>query len=223
MSAAPHAGRGRPAAEIPGLDAAGLRQVLTRAARDTHTADYDDLPRPGDLTAAAVLVPFVLGPAPGVLLTRRGAHLSAHAGQVSFPGGRIDPLDTGPEAAALREAQEEIALDPDRVEVLGRLDDYVTGTGYRITPVLGLLPSGLALDALALHPSPQEVEAVFELPLSVLLDPVAPQRRQAMLGGRLRTYWVWPHPQHHIWGATAAILMNLAARLRGAAPLQSCS
>jgi 8-oxo-dGTP pyrophosphatase MutT (NUDIX family) len=170
----------------------------------------------GDLTPAAVLVPFVLGPATGVLLTKRTAHLSSHAGQVSFPGGRIDPTDTSAEAAALREAEEEIGLDPGRVELLGRLPAYVTGTGFCITPVLGLLPPGLPLEALGLRPSPAEVEAVFELPLSVLLDPAAPQRRRAQLRGTWREFWVWPHPEHYIWGATAGILVNLAARLRGA-------
>ena len=215
MSAARAAGRAAPANEASGLDAEELRRRLRRRTTAPDTAFDDDPPGPGvSLTAAAVLVPFVLGPAPGVLLTRRVAHLSSHAGQVSFPGGRIDPEDAGPEAAALREAHEEIGLDPAHVEVLGRLDDYLTGTGYRISPVLALLPSGMALEALSLRPSPHEVDAVFELPLSVLLDPEAPQRRSAVLRGRERAFWVWPHPQHHIWGATAAILVNLAARLR---------
>ncbi len=217
MSAAPPTAAPGAACGPFALDAHELRRRLRSPARDAHVADDTDLPDCPALIAAAVLVPFVLGPAPGVLLTRRGAHLSSHAGQVSFPGGRIDPGDAGPEDAALREAEEEVALDRAHVETLGRLDDYVTGTGYRITPVLGLLPSGLALDALALRPSPHEVDAVFELPLSVLLDPDAPQRRHAVLGGRSRSFWVWPHPQHYIWGATAAILMNLAARLRAPA------
>jgi 8-oxo-dGTP pyrophosphatase MutT (NUDIX family) len=168
------------------------------------------------LIAAAVLVPLVFGAAPGVLLTRRCAHLSAHAGQVSLPGGRIDPGDAGPEAAALREAEEEIGLDPTRVQLIGRLDDHITGTGYRVTPVLGLLPDGVALEALSLRPSAGEVDAVFELPLAVLLDPAAPRRRSVMLAGRLREFWVWPHPQYEIWGATAAILVDLAGRLRQA-------
>jgi 8-oxo-dGTP pyrophosphatase MutT (NUDIX family) len=184
--------------------------VAGRAAGD----DVADLVT-DDLVPAAVLVPFVLGPAPGVLLTKRTANLSSHPGQISFPGGRIDPGDASAEAAALREAEEEIGLDPARVVLAGRLDDYVTGTGYRITPVLGLLPPGVALDMLNLMPSAHEVDAVFELPLAVLLDPAAPQRRRSEFRGRLREYWVWPHPEHYIWGATAGILVNLAARLRG--------
>jgi 8-oxo-dGTP pyrophosphatase MutT (NUDIX family) len=162
---------------------------------------------------AAVLVPIILGPKPGVLLTKRNAHLTKHGGQVSFPGGRIDATDADAEAAALREAQEEIALDPKRVEVLGRMADYITGTGYRITPVLGLLPPGLELRA-----SPHEVDSVFELPIDVLLDPDAPKRQRHCVRGIWREYWVWPHPDHYIWGATAAILVHLAQKLRAAGP-----
>ncbi len=166
------------------------------------------------LVPAAVLVPFLFGVEPGVLLTRRTAHLNQHAGQVSFPGGRIDPGDASAEAAALREAEEELALPPELVDVAGRMEDYVTGTGYRITPVLGLLPEGMDLAALHLVPSPDEVAAVFCLPLRVLLDPSAPQRRRAHYRGRWREFWVWPHPDHYIWGATAGILVHVAARLR---------
>jgi 8-oxo-dGTP pyrophosphatase MutT (NUDIX family) len=162
---------------------------------------------------AAVLVPIILGPKPGVLLTKRNAHLNKHGGQVSFPGGRIDATDADAEAAALREAQEEIALDPKRVEVLGRMADYITGTGYRITPVLGLLPPGLELRA-----SPHEVDSVFELPIDVLLDPDAPKRQRHCVRGIWREYWVWPHPDHYIWGATAAILVHLAQKLRAVGP-----
>ena len=171
-----------------------------------------------DLVAAAVLVAFVQGAEPSVLLTKRTAHLKKHAGQVSFPGGRIDPDDAGPEAAALREAEEEIGLARGRVEILGRLGDYVTGTRYRITPVLALLPDGVELEDLGLVASPDEVDEMFVLPLRVLLDPGAPQWRRAEMGGQVREFWVWPHDDHYIWGATAAILVHVAARLRGENP-----
>jgi 8-oxo-dGTP pyrophosphatase MutT (NUDIX family) len=188
----------------------GLRGVASA----DDAADLLDATPP---VPAAVLVPFVLGLAPGVLLTKRTSHLTSHAGQVSFPGGRIDPTDASAEAAALREAHEEIGLHPDRVEITGRMPDYVTGTGYRITPVIGLLTPGVALDGLGLTASPDEVDQIFELPLAVLLDRDAPQRRTRQWKGRERLYWEWPHPEHHIWGATAAILVQLAQRLRGEA------
>jgi 8-oxo-dGTP pyrophosphatase MutT (NUDIX family) len=176
-----------------------------RIAHGTELTDMLEAPP----VPAAVLVAFVLDAHPGVLLTKRTAHLNKHAGQVSFPGGRIDPTDADAVAAALREAQEEVALDPGQVTVLGPLDDFLTGTGYRITPVIGLIPAGLAF-----LPSPNEVETVFELPLSVLLDPNAPQLMRREVQGRQRDFWVWPHPDHYIWGATAAILVHLARALR---------
>lgn len=165
--------------------------------------------REDQIRAAAVLVPIVLHPgAPSILLTLRSGHLSAHAGQVAFPGGRIEAGET-PEAAALREAAEEVGLDPRLPEIIGRLPDHLTGTGYRMTPVVALLrpPLTLAHD-------PAEVEEPFELPLSVVLDPESPQRHRAERQGRMREYWVWPHERHFIWGATAAVLVNLAALLR---------
>src|SRR4051794_587107 len=194
--------------------------IRARLAADPSTAPPEAIAAPAasdaaadlvrePLIAAAVLVPIVHGPEPGVLLTKRTSHLTAHAGQVAFPGGRIDPGDKSPEAAALREANEEIGLPPDRAELLGRLPDYVTGTGYRISPVLALLP-----ERLEFTPNPDEVEAIFTLPLSVLLDPHAPECREAEYRGRRRRFWVWPHEEHYIWGATAAILVHLAHRLR---------
>lgn len=197
------------------MDAQELRARLTARMARANPAPAGTAPSLADgaLVPAAVLVPFLLGPAPGVLLTKRTAHLNSHAGQVSFPGGRIDAADASPESAALREAQEEIGLDPGRVELIGRLGEHVTGTGYCITPVIGLLPVGL--DGLHLTVSPAEVEAVFVLPLAVLLDPEAPRRRGMEYRGNWREFWVWPHPEHYIWGATAAILVQLAGMLRG--------
>jgi 8-oxo-dGTP pyrophosphatase MutT (NUDIX family) len=199
------------------MTAAELRARLTAIAAEPPpggVAHGDDVLAvlDGAPVPAAVLVPVVLGSTPGILLTKRNAHLKKHSGQVSFPGGRIDAGESA-EAAALREAEEEIALDRGYVEVLGRMADYVTGTGYRITPVLGLLPPGLEF-----RPAPDEVDAVFELSIDVLLDPDAPKRQRHHVRGVWREYWVWPHPDHYIWGATAAILKHLAEQLRAAGP-----
>lgn len=195
----------------PLTDCAELRRRLCRPDPQAGAVEADLRPDavPERLVAAAVLVGITAGPVSGVLLTKRTAHLRQHSGQVSFPGGRIDPGDASPEAAALREAHEEVGLDPGQVEVLGRLRDHVTTTGYRVTPVLALLRPGFVTAA-----SADEVEAVFQLPLAVLLDPAAPRRRTVIVGGRPRAFWVWPHPEHEIWGATAAMLVQLAARLR---------
>ena len=173
------------------------------------TSDDAAMAAGSKLTPAAVLIPIILGPRPGILLTRRSAHMAKHAGQVSFPGGRIDPEDAHAEAAALREAEEEIALAPHHVELAGRLGEYVTGTGYAITPVLGFIAPGLTF-----CPNPREVDAVFEFSLETLPDPDAPTRQRHFTRDRWRDYWVWPHPEHHIWGATAGILVHLAACLR---------
>ena len=174
------------------------------------TSDDLDLPDV-PLIPAAVLVPIIHGDRPGILLTKRTGTLSSHPGQVAFPGGRLEPGEAAVEAA-LREAAEEVGLPRELVEVTGCLPDYTTGSGFRITPVIGLLAPGFRP-----VPSAAEVEEVFELPLSVLLDPAAPQQRHAEWKGRRRAFWVWPHARHTIWGATAAILVHLAHRLRTAA------
>jgi 8-oxo-dGTP pyrophosphatase MutT (NUDIX family) len=187
-----------------------IRARLSAAELSTQAStDGIDLTHGAPKTPAAVLVGLTGGPSAGVLLTRRTAHLRSHSGQVSFPGGRIDPGDASPEAAALREAQEEIGLDPAQVELLGRLPDHHTSSGYVITPVLGMLAPGFATVA-----SADEVDAIFTLPLAVLLDPDAPVRHRAEFAGASREYWVWPHPEFYIWGATARILLHLANRLR---------
>jgi len=161
----------------------------------------------GRLRPSAVLV--ALEPGRGVWLTRRSTRMAEHAGQVSFPGGKIEMSDASPEAAALREAQEEIGLDPAQAEILGRLNDHVTGTGFHIAPVVALLPENVAL-----LPETEEVEELFALPFSALLNPDFPVRRKAVWRGGAREFWVWPHEDHVIWGATAEILRRLALRLR---------
>jgi 8-oxo-dGTP pyrophosphatase MutT (NUDIX family) len=169
------------------------------------------LPEPdGTLTPAAVLVPIVVHPVPTVLLTLRGRHLKAHAGQVAFPGGRIEPTDASPVAAALREAEEEIGLSGAAVHVVGRLGEHVTGTGYRVTPVVALVRPPVTLS-----PDPSEVDEVFELPLAHVLDPAAQRWHEEVMLGRLRRYWVVQHDRHLIWGATAAMLVALGRALRG--------
>ena len=160
--------------------------------------------------AAAVLVP--LEPGRGVWLTRRSANMLNHPGQVSFPGGKVDPDDVSAEATALREAWEEIGLDPAGVEILGRLDDYITGTGFHITPVVALVPRGAEV-----HVASDEVAEVFCLPFEVLLDRSLPHMRVASVDGVDREFSVWPHEDHVIWGATGEILRKVAVQLRGIA------
>ena len=183
--------------------------ALARISR-SFSDDAEMVSQPGRVVPAAVLVPIVSHPEePSVLLTLRSPRLSSHAGQVSFPGGRMEPGET-PEAAAVREAAEEVGLDPRLPELIGRLPEHLTGTGYHVTPVVALLPAPLSLT-----PDPAEVAEAFELPLSTVLDPAAPERRSGEFRGRRREFWVWPHERHYIWGATAAILVNLARVLRG--------
>lgn len=196
------------------LDAAALRARLSDPDglprdRPSPEDDLDRVARTGGVVVpAAVLVPLVMHPDPTVLLTLRSARLRSHSGQVSFPGGRMEPGET-PEETALREAAEEIGLDPAVPQVVGRLPSLLTGTGFAVTPVVALLRPPFAL-----HADPAEVEEPFEYPLARLLDPAAPERRRQEFRGRMRDFWVWPHERHYIWGATASMLVTLAAVLR---------
>ena len=181
------------------------RTVEPVTSGDGHLWHSDRKIRP-----AAVLVPLVRREnGLTVLLTRRTAHLNEHAGQISFPGGRSEPGDAYAAETALREAAEEIGLAAERVEVLGELHEYVTVTGYRVTPVVGLVtpPLELRLDDF-------EVAEVFEVPLEFLLDPANHLRNRIVHGGRQRHYYAIPYRQYYIWGATAGMLMNLDSFLK---------
>ncbi len=167
--------------------------------------DEGPRPDPASLKPAAVLVPVVARPEPTMLLTRRAAHLKDHSGQVSFPGGRVHADDPTPEATALREAREEIGLDAVHVELLGRMPEYLTRTGFRITPVVGIVTPPFEL-----RPDANEVEEIFEVPLAFLLDPANRQRQSREWQGELRWFYVMPYERHYIWGATAGMLVNLA-------------
>jgi 8-oxo-dGTP pyrophosphatase MutT (NUDIX family) len=158
-----------------------------------------------------VLVPIVArAEALTVLFTQRTEHLKAHSGQVAFPGGRAESHDPGPEATALRETHEEIGLDPARVELLGRLPEYHTRTGFRVTPVVGLVTPPLAL-----APDPNEVADVFEVPLSFLLDSRNHRRDSRLWQGEVRWFYTMTYGGRVIWGATAGIVVNLSRYLLG--------
>ncbi|MCR9174596.1 MAG: CoA pyrophosphatase [Alphaproteobacteria bacterium] len=161
---------------------------------------------PADRRPAAVLVPIVAREdGLSLLLTKRSETLSVHKGQVSFPGGRVEDQDLNVVDTALRETEEEIGLDRDRVEVLGRLDTYVTRTGFEVVPIVGLVtpPFELKID-------PVEVDEAFEVPLSFVLDHGNHQRHSREWQNTTRFFWVLPYRHYYIWGATAGMLVNLA-------------
>jgi 8-oxo-dGTP pyrophosphatase MutT (NUDIX family) len=188
-----------------------LRRRFAAAGPAAETLYGDEGTRPGreTLTPASVLVPIVpRGAGLTVILTQRAAHLRDHSGQISFPGGRVAAGDPSPEATALRESREEIGLDSTRVELLGRLTEYRTRTGYLITPVVGVVvpPFELRADA-------SEVDEIFEVPLAFLLDPANHQRHSREWRGEMRSFFAMPYEGRYIWGATAGMLVNLSRHL----------
>ncbi len=208
-------------------DFADIARLLAGRLRETPPAygdliarprgDHDlqegpaEIPDEASAIEAAVLIPIVLHPAgPTVLLTQRATALRNHSGQIAFPGGRVDAVDGSPLVAALREAEEEIGLARERVRIVGYLDAYLTGTGYRVTPVVGLVEPPLELVI-----NPHEVDDAFETPLAFLMDPANHQRHGREWKGRHRTYYAMPHGDRYIWGATAGMIRNLYERLAG--------
>jgi 8-oxo-dGTP pyrophosphatase MutT (NUDIX family) len=208
----------------PALDPEAIRARLASASIGVRTnagpvgasgggsrirGDHDLNPNMGPpplLRPAAVLVPIVLrAVGPTVLLTRRSPNLADHAGQISFPGGRLEPDDPDAIAAALREATEEIGLAREHVDVVGRIDTYQTRTGYEITPVVAFVsaPFTLLID-------PAEVVEAFEVPLAFVVDRANHVREQRSFKGAIREFWAIPYQDYYIWGATAGMLVNLS-------------
>jgi 8-oxo-dGTP pyrophosphatase MutT (NUDIX family) len=158
---------------------------------------------------AAVLIPVVDRPdMPTVLLTQRTMKLRTHSGQIAFPGGRIDPEDHDAETAAMRECEEETGIGPEHVEIVGRLPEYMAGSGFRIAPILSVLEPGFTL-----KPNPHEVDAVFEVPLAFLMDEANHAQGSRIVGGHMRHYFEMPYEDWHIWGVTAGIIRVMYERL----------
>lgn len=157
---------------------------------------------------AAVLIAITDRSEPGVILTIRREHLRTHAGQIAFPGGRVEENED-PVSAALREAHEEILLEPAKVDLVGTIEPYRTVTGYVVTPILGVIPPDLPLE-----PHEHEVAELFEAPLAYVLDPANQRRQSALFQGRERHYYEILWNERRIWGATAALIINLSRRLQ---------
>lgn len=203
----PLAGERLLAAHPERLTSTGLRQLFAQP--PIWTPELMREKRFGDRppTRAAVLLPVVMRERLTLLLTLRSAHLASHSGQIALPGGKLDANDAHAVAAALRETHEEIGIEPERVEVLGTLPDYVTGTSFIVTPVVGLIAPGFEL-----HPNPGEVADVFEVPLDFLMDPVNHRRHAWDWEGSVREWYSMPYDdagqERFIWGATAGMLRN---------------
>jgi 8-oxo-dGTP pyrophosphatase MutT (NUDIX family) len=183
------------------------RDLIAASGEPMLPGDLPEHPDAADVPAA-VLIAMTDRPEPGVILTVRRDDMRTHAGQVAFPGGRIDPGED-PTAAALREAQEEILLDPARCDIVGAIEPYRTVTGYLVTPVCAVIPPDLPLE-----PHEREVADWFEAPLHFLLDPANQQLRSAQFRGETRHYYELLWEDRRIWGATAAMIVNLSRRLQ---------
>ncbi|WP_295006750.1 CoA pyrophosphatase [uncultured Dechloromonas sp.] len=190
------------------LDLDRLRASLLAEPKAGHFVQEDGA-QDQPLTPAAVLFPIVLrDDGHTVLLTQRTAHLRDHAGQISFPGGRVEAHDLTPIETALRETEEEIGLARERVEIVGFLPEYRTGTGFRVTPVVALVRPPFDL-----QPDPFEVAEIFEVPLAFLIDPANHQQHSLHYRGALRHYFAMPYGEYFIWGATAGMIRSLSERL----------
>jgi len=196
-----------------------MRQLIVERLANLPPLDQlltaDDLEKQSEAARApaepaAVLLLVVNHAEPTVVLTQRTSHLAHHAGQIAFPGGRREGRDETPERTALREAAEEIGLDDGRVEVLGRLPEYRTSTGFAVTPIVGW-----AEPPIAWRPDPHEVADVFEVPLAFLLDPRNHRYESAFFRGRMRHYWAMPYGDRFIWGATAGMIVTFQRLIRG--------
>ncbi len=187
---------------------ARLRAIIDEPAAGEVELLVDDRANGEAGVDAAVLVPVIDLPEPRVILTQRTEHLPSHPGQVAFPGGKVDPGDDGPIGAALRESEEEIGLPRDRVEIIGTADIYRTGTGFDITPVIGIVPPGIEL-----VPEEGEVAAIFDVPFDTLFAPANYDQRSVRWEGYDRTYFEMYWDDRRIWGVTAAIIINLARRM----------
>ena len=185
---------------------AALSQANTKFAAKLQG---DEVPVDAPLIPAAVLIAVTDRREPGLILTQRPTHLRRHAGQIALPGGRADAEDSDSIATALREAQEEIGLDPTDVEIIGTTDVYQTGTGFIITPVVGIIPPDLQFTADEI-----EVAEIFEVPFAYVMDPANQVLKTGLWQGHMRNYYEITWQERRIWGATAGMLVNLAARLR---------
>src|SRR6202051_2364542 len=182
--------------------------IIPRSGDRGNDRMLESIAREQPVRPAAVLIPVVDRPQPTVLLTQRSAHLNDHAGQISFPGGKIDAIDASPLDAALREAEEEVGLSREFVDPIGYLDLYATGFGFRILPTVARVRPGFTLRI-----SPAEVDDAFEVPLAFLMNPANHQLQSKEFRGVERFYYAMPYGERYIWGATAGILRVLYERI----------